>query len=76
MPKPTTIPVNRRALLARVDRTLAKKGLQLHVARRNGSSNFLVVDFARDRLVDNDDSLESLARKIGALRTWEQLATD
>jgi hypothetical protein len=74
MPKkpPATVPVNRRALIARVDRALAKQGRELRIARRGGMSNFLVID--NDAIADNDADLEKLARKIGVLETWERLA--
>jgi hypothetical protein len=70
--KPTTVPVGRRALIARVDRALTKQGRELRIARRGGMSNFLVID--NDAIADNDADLEKLARKIGVLETWERLA--
>jgi hypothetical protein len=69
---PATVPVNRRALIARVDRALTKQGRELRIARRGGMSNFLVID--NDAIADNDADLEKLARKIGVLETWERLA--
>jgi hypothetical protein len=69
---PATVPVNRRALIARVDRALAKQGRELRIARRGGMSNFLVIH--DDAIADNDADLEKLARKIGVLETWERLA--
>jgi hypothetical protein len=67
---PATVPVNRRALIARVDRALTKQGRELRIARRGGMSNFLVID--NEAIADND--LEKLARKIGVLEPWERLA--
>jgi hypothetical protein len=74
MPKkpPATVPVNRRALIARVDRALTKQGRELRIARRGGMSNFLVIH--DDAIADNDADLEKLARKIGVLEPWERLA--
>jgi hypothetical protein len=72
--KPLTVPVNRRALIARLDRTLVKQGQELRIARRSGMSNFLVIDTGKQAIVDTDIDLESLARKIGAMAPWEKLA--
>jgi hypothetical protein len=69
---PATVPVNRRALIARVDRALIKQGRELRIARRGGMSNFLVID--NDAIADNEVDLEALARKIGAMEPWERLA--
>jgi hypothetical protein len=74
MPKkpPATVPVNRRALIARVDRALAKQGRELRIARRGGMSNFLVIH--EDAIADHEVDLEVLARKVGAMEPWEKLA--
>jgi hypothetical protein len=42
--KPVIVLVNRRALIARIDRALIKRGHELRIARRGGMNNFLVID--------------------------------
>jgi hypothetical protein len=69
---PATVPVNRRALIARVDRALAKQGRELRIARRGGMSNFVVIH--DEAIADNDADLEKLGRKIGVLEPWKRLA--
>ena len=63
---PATVPVNRRALIARVDRALAKQGRELRIARRGGMSNFLVID--NDAIADNDATLRNLPARSACWR--------
>lgn len=72
--KPVIVLVNRRALIARIDRALIKRGHELRVARRGGMNNFLVIDTSRQAIADNDDDLEKLARRVGTMEPWERLA--
>jgi hypothetical protein len=68
------ITVNRRALVGRVERALAKQGRELHVDRRSNQLRFYLVDTKKQAVVDTDVDLEALAREVGAMKTWEQLA--
>jgi hypothetical protein len=74
--KPLTlkIPVNRRALIARVERALAKQGRELHADRMSNQTNFYVVDTEKQVVVETGVDIETLARQIGALKPWEVLA--
>jgi hypothetical protein len=75
MPKKSLlIPINRRALVARVERTLAKQGRELHVDRRGNQLKLYLVDTQKQAVVETDVDLEALAREIGAMKPWEQLA--
>jgi hypothetical protein len=84
--KSKKVPVNERALLKRVNRKLEA---DLEVVRKSrpfydgerpyydqNTGMFYRVDLSRNFLVESDVNLEELAREIGALKTWEQLAPE
>ena len=66
--KAEKVTVDLRALEARVGRFLKKRGERL--IHRGGV--YLLVN--RNGIVDKDVKLEGLARKLGALKSWEKLA--
>jgi hypothetical protein len=68
-----TIPITQRALLARLDRALAKDGRALHIDRRGRGCRWLLVDTDKGQLLQTDVNLEALGHKIGALEPWERL---
>lgn len=72
--KSPTIAVNRRALVARVERALAKQDRELHVDRIGNKLRLYLVDTKKQAVVDTDVDLEALARKVGAMKPWERLA--
>jgi hypothetical protein len=76
MPKKvaTTIPVNRRSLVARIQRALAKEGRQLRTDRRGRQTVFVVIDMKKFIVAENTVDLEELGHRLGALRPWEKLA--
>jgi hypothetical protein len=72
--KSPTIAVNRRALVARVERALAKQDRELHVDRIGNKLRLYLVDTKKQAVVDTDVDLEALAREVGAMKPWERLA--
>ena len=65
---------NRRALVARVERALAKQDRELHVDRIGNKLRLYLVDTKKQAVVDTDVDLEGLAREVGAMKPWERLA--
>jgi hypothetical protein len=72
--KSPTIAVNRRALVARIERALAKQDRELHVDRIGNKLRLYLVDTKKQAVVDTDVDLEALAREVGAMKPWERLA--
>ena len=72
--KSPTIAVNRRALVARFERALAKQDRELHVDRIGNKLRLYLVDTKKQAVVDTDVDLEALAREVGAMKPWERLA--
>jgi hypothetical protein len=72
--KSPTIAVNRRALVARVERALAKQDRELHVDRIGNKLRLYLVDTKKQAVVDTDVDLEAVAREVGAMKPWERLA--
>ena len=69
----TVLAVRRRA-----NRKLAADGLQLKATRggqRKGEVDYLLLDLKRNSVTPLKQSLESYARKIGALADWEEINT-
>jgi hypothetical protein len=74
------VPVSRRALVQRVNRALATQGQQLKshpgrpgVGARDAGRYFIVTGDAVKR---RDVDLVALARKLGVLKPYEQLAEE
>lgn len=63
------IPVSARAIVQRIKRALAKRGLKL-VACRDGSCLFYVTD---GRCADQWHRLDMLAENNGVLKPWESI---
>jgi hypothetical protein len=74
MVKRSTIPITRRALLARLKRALAKEEQGLEMNRRDKS--FVTVDYRQEYILDTNIDIEMLGRKLGVLKPWEKLADD
>jgi hypothetical protein len=68
---PQTVDVNRRAVVARLGRALAKLGQQLKTDRRTGK--LLLIDLRRQAIIDHDVDVETLARSVGSLAKWERM---
>ena len=70
------VSVGKAALLARINRRLAKDDEQLKAARgeeaRQDLGDFYVVDFNRNVVVSKDVDPVGLARKLGVLRDYEK----
>jgi hypothetical protein len=76
MTKDMKIAVSKRAVVARLKRTLGEQGRKLHVARRAWRNTYAVVDPAKDKIVTANVDLETLARECGVLRTWEIISDE
>jgi hypothetical protein len=68
-----TIPVNRRSLIARMQRALAKDGRRLRTDRRGRRTSYLLIDSKRQTLIAADIDLEQLGRELGVLQPYERL---
>ncbi len=74
--RPTLIGVKRRALVARIQRALAKQQQELRTDRRDRQVRYLIIDERRADITDLDVDLEELGRKLGVLKPWEKLSGD
>jgi hypothetical protein len=66
-------------LVRRINRALAENR-QLRVAREGSSAasqvgRYYVVDTRRNVLVEDDIDIESLGRRLGCLRSWEEVGS-
>jgi hypothetical protein len=71
-------PISERALIARINRKLARDGQQLRVntsnAWRQDLGNYYVLDGNINSVVSTHEDLEPLARELGCLKPHERLA--
>lgn len=66
------ITVTERALLARLNRHLAKDGRKLHRHRQTPSGRYFITD--GQRVIERECAgLESIGRRLGVLRQFEVL---
>jgi len=77
--KKVTVPVSKRALLARLNRKLAAdlemvKTTRDNTRARRDLGEFYVVDMLINRIVEHDIDLDDFARKRGVLAQHEHLA--
>jgi hypothetical protein len=74
--KKAKVPVSTRALIARINRKIAKDGEQLRKMRgpaRMLSPTYYVVDIQHNFVVSEFSDLEGFGRECGVLRAWEAL---
>ena len=75
-----SVPVSRRAILARANRALAKQDEFLRVARSEKAcmevGKYYVVDLQTNCYLWGIDSVEGLADELKLLKPWEQCADD
>jgi hypothetical protein len=73
--KTTRIMVSRPALMARINRRLARDERQLYAARNVRTQldlgSFYIIDTRRNLIVDRGVDPEELARELGVLKEWE-----
>jgi hypothetical protein len=74
----TKAPVSLRAVMARVNRKLAKEDEMLRRCRSDSRGwhelgDFYVVDVSRNCITDKQVDLEALAREMDVLAKWEQV---
>jgi hypothetical protein len=73
--------VSERALLARIGRALRKDGQAIRKNRSSTTDNigglgaYYVVDEQRGSIAATHVEIEALAREIGVMKSWEELAT-
>jgi hypothetical protein len=80
-PQAEGIPVQTRALLARVNRHLVKQGEVLRATRGEGIARqefgaYYRLDTHNNLVVDKHVDLEELARQLGALKPYERVVND
>jgi hypothetical protein len=78
MPKKTiTLTVSKAALMARINRRLAKDGQRLYVNRgvrwNNDLGNFYVLNLRPQQVLSSHDNLEDLGRQMEVLQPFEKL---
>ena len=80
MLKQTAVPINRRALIARINRALAARDEQVIISRgalaKDAVGNYWIRDNKRNCVVKRHIDLEAFGRKIGVLRQWEVFIGD
>lgn len=78
MKKKLKVPVSERALIARINRKLAHQGEKLFRSRSNEIQvtvgDYYIVDLERNTTAGQKVGLESLAKKLGALKPYEKAA--
>lgn len=71
------VPVTLRALVARINRKLAKGGEMLHTLRgqryEQEFGRYYIVNLDANRVDTTDVDPEALARELGVMRPWEAL---
>jgi len=74
------VPVSYRAVLARVNRILAKEEKAFRVSRSQGERSNLgdayILDTSKNEVVDSRVSLKDLAAKLGAIKAFEEMADE
>ena len=74
------VPVSHRAVLARVNRILAKEEKTFRVSRSQGERSNLgdayILDTSKNEVVDSRVSLKDLAAKLGAIKAFEEMADE
>jgi hypothetical protein len=80
MPKPKKLPVSIRAIMQRINRALPEHQ-QLKSAARSARWQaevglHYIVDGAAGHVVSRNVDLEQLARKLGCIKEWEEVANE
>ena len=79
MSKGQKVPVTMRAVLQRINRTLARRGDHRIKATRGGArlreelGDYYVIAVERHFIVETDVNPEAYGRDLGVLRPWERL---
>lgn len=75
MAKSQSAPVTRRALVQRINRSLAKDGEQMKATRGNAArvelGDYYIVDLGLNAITKKRVSPEELGRKLGVLQPYE-----
>jgi hypothetical protein len=73
---PQSIAISRPALVARIERALAKQGRELRSRQpfRWHRRKFLIIDVRQQIIVASYDDLVTLGRDLNCLEPWEELA--
>ena len=74
------VPITTRAMLQRLDRKLRREGKTLKSPRgwadRSALGDYFIVNLDSGKVADcklTEAKLEAMARKLGALRAWEEV---
>jgi hypothetical protein len=77
MAKTVSVPVARRALLARINRKLAHKGRKMFLCRseiqKSACGDWMVIDMSRKTLVAHGLDMVRFARQLGVMEPYEVL---
>jgi hypothetical protein len=73
---PHRIAISRPALVARIERALAKQGRELRSRQpfKRHTQKYLIVDVQQQIIVASYDDLVTLGRDLNCLAAWEELA--
>ncbi len=81
-PQAARVPVSERALVQRINRTLAKEGRSGEVLRKTRPGRwatelgeYYVVDLDANSLLQTGTNVEELGRELGVLKPYEQLVS-
>jgi len=78
MAKTTTVPINRRALIARINRALYAQDEQVIISRgasaKQAVGDYWIRNNRKNYVAHKDIDLEDFARKLGVLQDYERLA--
>jgi hypothetical protein len=71
--KHITVPVSRRAVIARVGRALKSKGQRLVVDRHGGEPAHVLVDDTKNTIIKTGVDVVRLAQELDLFAPWEKL---
>ena len=74
------VPVLRRAVITRINRSLKPEGQRLRAVRgeraRRDLGDYYVQDFQRNLGLQTHVDVEDFARELGVLKSWERLVEE
>ena len=76
-PQRTRVKITDRALFQRINRKLKDEGEQLRTARtqdiESSMGRYFIIDLTLNSVIERNQNLEKLGRKLGVLQPWEEL---
>ena len=79
--KKSKVPISERAIVARINRTLAKQDEALRRCRQDSRSfsslgSYYTIDLNRNCITGKDLDIEAVGRELGVLKEWEELGAE